>query len=66
MELWGHPAYFDYVDRWIQEEVPEGKDFYSYGPDPIKAMWLTYRSQADALGQAFRARRETTGDLGEE
>jgi len=50
MDLWDHPAYFDYVDRWIKEEAPKGKDAYSYGPPPVRAMWLKYRPQADELG----------------
>jgi hypothetical protein len=50
MNLWDHPAYFDYVDRWVQEEAPKGNDDYTYGPDPIKSMWLKYCAQADAIG----------------
>ena len=58
MDLWDHPAYFDYVDRWIKEEALKGKkDTYSYGPAPIKAMWLAYRAKADEIGKTYRARR---------
>ena len=57
-DLWDHPAYFDYVDRYIKEEVAAGKrDAYSYGPAPIKAMWLKYRGQADKIGAIYRAVR---------
>ena len=44
MELWDHPAYFDYVDRWCKEEGEAAADPFT------KAMWNTYRSKADALG----------------
>ena len=53
MDLWDHPAYFDDGDRWIKEEAPKGKDVYSYGPPPVKAMWLKYRPQANELGTRF-------------
>ncbi|MDP6357713.1 MAG: hypothetical protein QF473_21525 [Planctomycetota bacterium] len=54
MDLWDHPAFFDYVDRWIREEAPKKqKDYYSYGPDPIKAMWLKYRPEADEIGKKY-------------
>jgi len=61
-DLWGHPAYFDYVDRWIKEEAPKGKDHYSYGPPPIKVMWLKYRGQADQIGAKYRALRLKSND----
>ena len=58
MDLWGHPAYFDYVDRWIKEEAPKDKkEHYSYGPPPIKVMWLKYRPGADRIGAKHRALR---------
>ena len=37
-DLWGHDAFFDRVGRWSEKEAPKGKDFYSYGPAPIKAL----------------------------
>ncbi len=58
MDLWDHPAYFDYVDRWIKEEAPKDKkEHYSYGPPPIKVMWLKYRPGADRIGAKHRALR---------
>ncbi len=50
---WDHPAFFDYVDRWVAE--PETwsnsttnfyRDIYGYGGDGggfMTAMWATYR-----------------------
>jgi len=37
-DLWGHDAFFDCVGRWSEKEAPKGKDFYSFGPAPIKAL----------------------------
>jgi len=39
---WNHPAFFDYVDRWWQEEA-KASPF-------VKAMWETYRDKAEAIG----------------
>ncbi len=39
---WNHPAFFDYVDRWWQEE--------SKASPLAKSMWKTYREQADKIG----------------
>jgi len=36
---WSHPAYFDYVDRWWQEEQ-KANDF-------VTSMWKAYREKAD-------------------
>jgi len=58
-DLWGHDAFFDYVDRWIKEETPKDqKDYYTYGRDPIKAMWLKYRPEADEIGKEYQALRK--------
>ena len=35
VECWNHPAFFDYVDRWWQEEH-QANDF-------VKSMWEMYR-----------------------
>jgi len=57
-DLWDHTPFFDYVDRWIKEGAPkQEKSYYSYGPDPIKAMWLKYRPQADEIGKKYEALR---------
>ncbi len=42
VDNWNHPAYFDYVDRWWRE-TESANDF-------VKAMWTTYRDQADTVG----------------
>ena len=39
---WNHPAFFDYVDRWYVE-TQSANAF-------VKAMWTTYRDEADAVG----------------
>ena len=39
---WNHPAFFDYVDRWWDEEQ-QANDF-------VKSMWKQYREQADEIG----------------
>ena len=58
-DLWGHDVFFDYVDRWIKEEAPKKqKDYYSYGHDPIKALWLKYRPEADEIGKKYQALRK--------
>ncbi|NQU22308.1 MAG: hypothetical protein HQ567_13590 [Candidatus Nealsonbacteria bacterium] len=39
---WNHPAFFDYVDRWWEEEAKAS---------PLaEAMWETYRDTADTIG----------------
>ncbi|HYW78180.1 MAG TPA: hypothetical protein VE890_01340 [Thermoguttaceae bacterium] len=43
---WNHPPFFDYVDRWWQEET---------AASPLaKAMWETYRDKADAIGSSVQ------------
>jgi hypothetical protein len=54
-ELWNHPAYFDYVDRWCAEEG----DKSSAGI--VREMWDAYRATADTLGADARKRRTAKG-----
>ena len=51
VELWDHPAFFDYVDRWCAEEGDKAASGI------VKAMWQAYRPSADETGTAARARR---------
>ncbi len=52
---WNHPAFFDYVDRWIREESAKkmGPDFieHCWGNAFLKVMWETYRPKADEFAQ---------------
>jgi hypothetical protein len=48
MDLWNHPAYFDYVDRWQKEEAPKPSNPF------VTAMWNAYRDKADAMGDATK------------
>ncbi|MCY2995291.1 MAG: hypothetical protein NTY19_46630 [Planctomycetota bacterium] len=41
VDCWNHPAFFDYVDRWWDEEQ-QANDF-------VKSMWKRYREQADRI-----------------
>jgi hypothetical protein len=55
INLWGHDAYFDYVDRWMREDDPY-KDARGNHPRPrgetttfdpfVTEMWKTYRKDA--------------------
>jgi hypothetical protein len=47
VESWGHPPFFDYVDRWWRE-THKARPF-------VKAMWTRYRHRADAIGARLRA-----------
>lgn len=47
---WNHPAYFDYVDRWMKEGGGPKRGF-------IREMWDLYRRQADEIGAKTQARR---------
>jgi len=56
---WNHDPYFDYVDRWVAEGTSGGlidkttkqpKPYNAFPSDFVKAMWTTYRPQADAIG----------------
>lgn len=51
VELWNHPAFFDYVDRWCAEEGDKAASGL------VKAMWQTYRPSADEIGTTVRAKR---------
>jgi hypothetical protein len=50
VDLWNHPAYFDYVDRWVGEPnswwygdtPPYGAD-YGFGGQFVRDMWETHR-----------------------
>jgi len=44
MDLWNHPVFFEYVDRWQKEEAPKA------GNPFVMAMWAAYRDKADAMG----------------
>jgi hypothetical protein len=50
VDLWNHPAYFDYVDRWVGE--PDSWQYgdtgnygatYGFGGQFVRDMWITYR-----------------------
>jgi hypothetical protein len=52
--LWNHPAYFDYVDRWVGEPnswVYGDKTgygaIYGFGGQFVRDMWKTYRHRSD-------------------
>ena len=51
MDLWDHPVYFDYVDRWYKEEGKAAGSPFSMG------MWDAYRSKADAMGTEAKKHR---------
>ena len=63
---WNHEPYFDYVDRWVNEaadgHVKKGtyeRTGYNPFPSPfVKAMWETYRSEADKIGAESEKRAE--------
>jgi hypothetical protein len=55
VKTWGHDAYFDYVDRWMQQDDPNASSRGNYKRpsaetttfDPfVTAMWKLYRIQA--------------------
>jgi hypothetical protein len=52
VECWGHPVYFEYVDRWVAEEGAKAA-----GSPFVTTMWERYRGQADAIGKSIRDRR---------
>jgi hypothetical protein len=46
VDLWNHPAYFDYVDRWVGEpDSWETGDpaLYGFGGQFVRDMWETHR-----------------------
>lgn len=47
---WNHPAFFDYVDRWVREGGGPHTGF-------VRAMWDRYRPKADAIGKRFTGRK---------
>lgn len=49
VDCWDHPPYFDYVDRWWNEEQ-KANDF-------VKSMWEMYRDKADVIGAAAKKKR---------
>ncbi len=51
-ELWNHPPFFDYVDRWCAEEGAHAARGF------VKAMWDMYRPQADEIGAKMRRVRQ--------
>ncbi len=48
---WNHPAFFDYVDRWVAEGGGPHTGF-------VRRMWDRYRSGADAIGKRFAGQGE--------
>jgi hypothetical protein len=66
VKIWGHDAFFDYVDRWMQEDDPylTGRGNYQRPKaemttfDPfVTAMWKAYRHNApdqDYSGKNFK------------
>ena len=66
IKIWGHDAYFDYVDRWMQEEDPYKTARGNYSRprsetttfDPfVTEMWKSYRRNApdqDYSGKNFK------------
>lgn len=52
MDSWGHPVFFEYVDRWISEEGTKAA-----GHPFVTAMWERYRERADEIGRSIQARR---------
>jgi len=47
-EAWGHDAFFDYVDRWMDGDVPGGGG--AGGDDFVQAMWDRHRDAPAATG----------------
>jgi hypothetical protein len=47
---WNHDPFFDYVDRWMNEEHAAGGPF-------VQQMWNLYRPQADEIGAASEKKR---------
>ncbi|MEW6252347.1 MAG: hypothetical protein AB1716_17045, partial [Planctomycetota bacterium] len=40
--IWGHPAFFEYVDRWVADGGGNGNTF-PYGTNFVRDMWVLYR-----------------------
>jgi hypothetical protein len=54
VDLWNHPAYFDYVDRWVGEpnswwygDKGNYGGIYGFGGQFVRDMWKTYRNRRD-------------------
>jgi len=43
-DIWNWPAFFDYVDRWVEEQKSVKSSYFCYGGDLIKYMWENYRN----------------------
>ena len=50
---WGHPPFFDYVDRWVKEGGGAKRGF-------VREMWDLYRPRADEIGAKARPGRRGT------
>lgn len=53
MDIWNHPAYFDYVDRWVKEEGDGAFAKQKF----IQQMWAEFRPGADEIGAASAKKR---------
>jgi len=51
-EAWNHPAFFDYVDRWMAEGGGPKRGF-------VREMWDLYRPRADEIGAKTKTRRRS-------
>ena len=54
-DLWNHPAFFDYEDRWVNESTGKVKQNNEFAT----AMWTAYRDKADALGTDTKQKMAT-------
>ncbi len=63
-ELWNHPPFFDYVDRWVNEaqdgmidrQSLQRRGYKPFPSDFVASMWATYRGQADEIGAEVQER----------
>ncbi|HBC89595.1 MAG TPA: hypothetical protein DCZ94_21875 [Lentisphaeria bacterium] len=51
LELWNHQEFFEYVDRWCDEEKPKFSNPF------VVSMWNAYRAKADEFGRTSSNRR---------
>ncbi len=61
---WNHDAFFDYVDRWVAEEVAgkEGRAAIGASGGPfVHAMWGAYRDRADRIADEVRRKSRRKG-----
>jgi len=57
VELWGHDAHFDYVDRWVKEGHPsETGVHWTYGSAFVKSAYDTYRNDLPPVSIVQRAK----------